>query len=140
MNIKSILLAAIAIISCGCNLIHAKGMLQKNHEPKKSIFNIFKPKNNQLYITFQTAGYFCSNDPDEKVLGQSYLYMAQRAYPRIKINKQTLFDAAVVFDAKKRLVENFYYLVPHQIVEDLKNGETIPIQIGKKPISVVVQK
>jgi len=137
MNLKMLFLGIIS----GVSLLHSKEMSCKNNNPK-SFFNFFRYKRyqprNQLYVTFKTAGYFCSDDPDEKVIGRSYLRMAKRAYPKEAINEETLFDVAAVFNAKGRM-SNSYYLVPHNVVKNLKNGDKVPVKMGAKQINAVVR-
>lgn len=136
MNLKMLFIGLIS----GVSLLHSKEMPRKSNNPQ-SFFNFIfqrtRPRN-QLYVTFKTAGYFCSNDPDEQVIGNSYLRMAKRAYPKEAINEETLFDIAAVFNAKGKIVSNSYYLVPHNVVKNLKNGDTIPVKIGAKQINAIV--
>ena len=134
MNIKQISLMVMATIGCS-NLVQAKGMPQRN-EPKKSIFSFFR-KNNQNYISFRSVGCFRTDDADVKVLSASYLRDIQKSYP-FAINENTCFDIAYIFHEKSAGYNCF--LVPHQVVKNLKNGQTVPVKIGKQQIDVIVKR
>ena len=131
MNFKQISFLIIVIIAVS-TLTQAKVF----DGEKKSFFNIFRPK--QTYITFVSVGCFDSNDPDEKLFAGSYLRMAKRAYPTILIDEKTLFATSVLFNEKKQIISNHFFVVPYQTISDLKNGDRVPVQIGKKVIKATV--